>query len=288
MRLSKTELQILEQIANSNKNVKEIAKALKKSKVQIYRSGQKLIENNFIVLSNGVYEPTKMTPASLLVQLLGEFSSLIEPLSDSGIKIFTCLFEPKGIKQIIQESGIKRTQIFKKIKQARAISLVKRVDKKYAINEKLWFKTADFLKELKRYEERTDKRVPGNSVIYYKNEKEIVFSTKEKLNATPTAFSAYEKYGIKILSQKNYYYLPNKKLTKEEVFKHSLYIAEKDNEPRHIIFISLFYIKYKKELSKIKHDIIENINKIFCGQHIPRYPTLEEIKDRADVYDIKI
>ncbi len=288
MRLYKTELRIIEQIAKGNRNVKDIALAIKKSRAQVYRAGKKLIEKKFLVISNGVYEPNKTTIPILLMAILSEFPSLTQILSGSGIELLTILIEPKDISEIIKDSSIKKAQIFKKIKQARSISLVKKIGKKYVVNESLWLNVMDFLKELKKYEETTDPRIPANSIIYYKNDEEIVFSTREKINAAFTAFSAYEKFGIKVFTNKNYYYLPTKTLTKKEVFIHSLYIAEREFEPRHIIFIALFYAKYKKEFSIVKNYILDNINKIFSGHNISRYPTLEEIKDRADVYDIKI
>ncbi len=288
MSFSKTELGILKQVAEGNRIVKEVAKALNKSKFQIYRSGQKLIEKNFLSLSNGVYEPIKNTPSTLLIQLLGEFPSIIEPMSDSGVDILMCLFEAKTIQEIISESGIKRTQVFNKIKQARAISLVKNVDDHYKLNERLWSKAIEFLKELKKYNETNDRRVPGNSTIYFKNNKEIVFSSKEKIDAIFTAFSSYKDYGIKIFPSKNYYYLPIKKLSIKEVFMHSLYITEKGMEIHDLILLALFYAKHKKELAKIKHPIPDNIDKIFEGKRVPGYPTLEELKDRAEVYDIKL
>lgn len=188
----------------------------------------------------------------------------------------------------MQASRVKRSQVFKKIKQGRSISLVRKADDKYSLNEKLWTKAIDFLKEVKKYQEIVDTRVPGNSTIYYKNEKEILFSTKERDDATVTAFSVYDQYGIKIRPLKIYYYLPKKKLTKRDVFMHSLYITEKEHEIRYIIFIALFYIKYKKELQRIKHNILNNLNNIFEGKHIFGYPSLEEIKERAEMYDIKI
>ncbi len=288
MSFSKTELGILKQVAEGNRGVKEIAKSLNRSKFQIYRSGQKLTEKNFISLSKGFFEPIKNTPSSLLIQLLGEFPSIIEPLSDSGTDILKCLFDAKTIKEIMMESGIKRTQVFKKIKQARAISLVKKIDNHYKLNEKLWSKAIDFLKELKKYEETNDPRVPGSSTIYFKTDDEIVFSSKETINATRTAFSLYGDYGIKIFSPRNYYYLPDKKLSMKEVFMHSIYITEKEMNIQDLILLSLFYAKYKKELSRMKHAIVEKINMIFEGKRIPGYPTLEELKERAEVYDIEL
>src|SRR3989338_5871587 len=132
MKLSKTELLILEHIAKGNKDIPQIAKNLKKSKAQIYRSGQKLIKESFIVRSVGYYEPTKTTHVNLFLQILEAYPSTIEPLSGSGIKILTALLEPKSIREIIQETEIKRTQVFKKIKQARVISIVKIKDGKYS------------------------------------------------------------------------------------------------------------------------------------------------------------
>lgn len=287
MKLSKTELQMLAEIAKKTKII-SIAKALEKSKSQIYRTAKKLAKKGFISVNKGNCVPAKTTHVSLMIQLLGEYPSVIEPLSDSGIKILTALLNPKSIEEITQETGIKRAYVFRKIKQAKAISLVKTKNGKYFLNKKLWKKAEDFLKELKKHEETTDERIPSGSKIFFKNKKEIVFSSKEELDASLTAFSAYEIYGIKILTITNYYYLPKKKLNKRKIFTHSLYVAEKEFEIRHIIFIALFYTKHKKSLSRIKHPILENIKKIIKGQNILKYPSLEEIKDKAEVYNIRV
>jgi len=288
MRLSRTELQILMELARGNKNISGIAKALIRSKAQVYRSGQKLLRNGFILRSNGFYEPVKEAYVNLLLQLLGNFPSLIEPFSGSGLKVFIALLEPKGIAELMQETRLGRAQVFKKIKQARAISLIRYENSEYYLNEKLWSKVFGFLWELKAHEETVDPRVPADSMIYFRNEKEIVFSSREELDASLTGFSAYEQYGIKLLMGTNYYCLPKRRLGKEEIFRHSLFIAEKDFEIRQIISVALFYAKYKKNLKRVKHLILDNINKVFEGQRIPGYPALDEIRDRADVYHIKI
>src|SRR3989344_8645800 len=105
MKLSKTELQIMEQIANGNKNIKEIAKALKKSNAQIYRSGQKLIKKSFIEKFHGLYEPKRNTHIILLLQLLSQEPSMITSIADCGIDIFTEILEPKSIYDIIKDTG---------------------------------------------------------------------------------------------------------------------------------------------------------------------------------------
>ena len=142
--------------------------------------------------------------------------------------------------------------------------------------------------EYKKHEETTDLRIPANSTIYYKNKKEIIFSNIADLDATRTGFSAYEKYGIKLLLTKNYYYLPKKTLTIQDILKHSLYITQKDKNIRNLTFICLFYLKNKNSLSSIKHPILNRIKQILKGKNIQGYPTLEEIKEKAEIYDIKI
>lgn len=288
MRLSKTELKALEQIARGNKSIKGIAIAIKKSKVQIYRAVKQLAEKEFIQCSNGACKPERITHVTLLLQLLFKYPNIIKLLSNSGIDIFIAIIDQKTISEIMQETKLKRTIIFEKLKQAKQISLVTKQNKKYCLNEKIWPNAREFFIELKKYEEATDRRVPANSTIYYKNEKEIIFSTQEEVDAAVTGFSAYKEYGINILTPTIDYYLPKKKLTKEEVFMHSLHIAEKSKSIRNLTYVALFYLKFRKRLSMIKHKIIDNINSILKGQDIPGYPALNEIKEKAELYDIKL
>ena len=285
MNLSSTELKVIEQIAKNNKSINLIAKSIKKSNKQVYRAVKKLKEIGFI---DNSLEPIKSVHNNLLQQLILEYPSLISPLSNSGINIFASILEPKTIKEIIQKTGLKKGIIYKKFRIVKNISLVTKKNNKYALNEKIWSKLKDFFLELNKYEEIIDKRIPASSIIYFKNEKEIIFSNKEELNAALTAFSKYNQYNLKLLLPVYYYYLPNKELTKKEIFQHSLYIAEKEKSIRNLIYIALFYIKFKKELSKIKHEIINNINIILKGKSLLNYPTLKEIKEKAQIYDIRL
>ncbi|MBI3036533.1 hypothetical protein HYY73_02140 [Candidatus Woesearchaeota archaeon] len=288
MRFSKTELKVLWQIAMGNRQVSEIALALNKDKSRIYRILKSLEKKGFAALKNGVITPSGNTGLNILLQELSRQPNIIESLSGCGIKLFTAIIEPKPIPKIIKETGIKRSTAFHKLKEASRNNFVNMSEGNYFFNGKIWPKVKEFLVELKKHEETVDKRVPPGSVIYYKNEKEIVFSTKIECDAMFTGFSAYEKFGIKLLPIDHTYYLPKKALAKQEVFLHSLYRAEKEGDARDFIFIALFYLKHKSELKGIKHEIICNINKILQGEKVKYYPTLDEIKERAGVYDIKL
>lgn len=288
MRFSQTELKILEQVSQGNITVTGVARAIKKSEKQVYRASQKLAKKGFLELSKGNLEPKKSSHVIFLLHLLADYPNLTQLLSESGIEILFSLLKPKAVEDIINETGFKKSIIYRKLKQAMAISVVKKKNKQYFLDETLWGRLREFLEEFKKLLETTDPRIPANSVIYYKTDKEIIFANKTKQDATPTAFSVYETYGIKILMPTNYYYLPKKNLSKKEIFIHSLYVTEKEKTIRHLTYVALFYLKFKKYVSSIKHPIIEKIRMVMKGEKILGYPGLEEIKEKAEVYDIKL
>ena len=287
MMVSETEIKILEQLAQGNTDIQTIAQQLQKDKSRIYRTKKTLTKKGFIEPTEGLLLPKKTTHVTLLLQLLTKYPNIVPLLHNSGIIILTALLTPKTIAELEKETHLKKSIIYKKIKQAADISaVIKKEHTRYGINEKIWTDLKRFLEEYKKFEETTDPRIPAASIIYYKNDKEIIFSNKEKLDATPTGFSAYDHYGIKLLLPTTYYYLPKKNISKKDVFIHSLCIAEKETDTRHLTYISLFYKKYKDELDDIPNPILTNLKHILQGKDIKGYPSLEEIKEKADLYDI--
>ncbi len=283
--MSKTELGILEQTVNGNYQIQKIAKALKRTPKQIYENIKILISKSLVKRQRGQIEPTKSLQTTLLLQLISDAPNIKDLIKNSGIEILQTLFESKTINDISKETRLRKSKNYRKLKKAHNRSTIRKEGKKYRLNEKIWGKLVDFLKETKKIEEMTDPRIPVSSTIYHKRKNKIVFSCKEKFNAEETAFSAYKKHGIKLLLTKNYYTLPIKKLTKREIFLHSLYATEKDKNTRHIIFVALFYLKHKINIS---HPILNKIKKALKGERVPGYPSLEEMKDRAEVYGIKV
>ncbi|MDP1694848.1 MAG: hypothetical protein Q8L34_04890 [Candidatus Woesearchaeota archaeon] len=288
MQLSKTEIKVLEQIARGNKAVKSIAKSIAKSVKQVYVTAKRLEEIGIVVRVKRKLEVKKTTHLMLLMQTLAERPNLAPMLADAGIPICMTMLNLITVKAVIKETGFKKATIYKKLEQAKRRSLVIKKGSAFKINEKFWPMLKTFLEALKKYEAAGDDRIPISSIIYYKRNDEIVFSTREEVDAAKTAFSAYEEYGIKPLLITEFYYLPKRKLSKKEIFLHSLYIAEKTGDLREAIFVAMFYIKYYEELKKIKHLLLEKITKVLKGERIRWFPSLEEIKEKAEVYGIKV
>ena len=288
MMFSKTELELLSEVGRGGTSVNGIAKALHISISQVYRISQTLHQKGILKCVRGVLHSERKTHVSMFLNLLSRTKNLSVPFSGTGLQIYTAMIESKSVEEIEKETGLHKTTVLKKINQGRKMSLILREQKKYRVNEKLWSDAKEVLIEMKKFEDSVDERIPVGSVIYGKNEKEIVFSTSESIGAEETAFSAYEHHGLGLLLVKKYYVLPKRKLTKKEVFTHSLMVVEKEPETRYFIMIALFYIKYKKELARIHHRLIDNIKKVLAGEIVPGYPTLAEIKERASVYKIKV
>lgn len=288
MWFSRTELKGLAEVGKGNTHLQGIAEKLHVSTSQVYRVAQKLNQKGILALQKGALMPERKTHVNLLLNVLSTAEQLSTPLSGTGWQIYSTVIEPKTLSQLEKETGLHRMTLIKKLNQGMRISLLLKENRTYRVNEKLWSNVRECLIEFKKYEKSIDSRVPVNAVIYFKNEKEIVFSSEEKLDATFTAFSAYEEHGIKILNITYYYYLPKKKLTMEEVFRHSLDVTETTGEIRHIIFVALFFLKHRKKLSKIQHPILEKIKRTLNGEKLGGFPSLQEIKDRAAVYDIEV
>jgi len=50
----------------------------------------------------------------------------------------------------------------------------------------------------------------------------------------------------------------------------------------------LFYLKNRDKLEAIDHSMMADIKAVLQGEIIKGYPTLEDIEDRTDLYDIKL
>ncbi|VVB63603.1 Uncharacterised protein [uncultured archaeon] len=83
----------------------------------------------------------------------------------------------------------------------------------------------------------------------------------------------------------NYYTLPKRELSVEEIFIHSLDSAE---DLRQRLFCILFYLKNRDKLGEVEHPMMADIKAVLQGERIKGYPALEDIRDRAELYGINL
>mgnify|MGYP001560398686 CR=1 FL=1 len=289
MILTKAELELLHQIGMGITTVSSLASALHKNKTQIYRTTASLIKKGFLEnIQKGKIQIASNVHTALLFQLISKQAAILIPLSGSGIPLLTAILQPKTISEINNLTHLQNSILYRKLKQGRYIQLVHKNEDKYQLNDKIWSPAAQFLEELQLYESSMDTRAPPSAIIYHKTNSEIIFSLNQTFDATLTAFSAYSDQGIKLLMHTHFYYLPKKNLSEKDIFIHSLYVAEKEKSVRYYIYIALFYMKYKKRILSIKSSILDSLLEILKGKVIAGFPKLEEIKEKAEIYNIAV
>jgi predicted transcriptional regulator len=288
MELSRTVLQILEQLGRGLSKPMVLAKAIEKSPQQVYASLAVLENKGFVTRSRRLVQLSPKTHVSMLVKLLIAYPNLEDVLPDSGITILAALIKPLGVKELANATGLMKSVIYKKVRQGINLSILRKEGGKYLLNDSIWAELKETLAELMNYDKTLDPRVPVDAIIYHKTDYEIVFSTAREQDASVTAFSAYRDYGLSVFFPVNYYYLPVKKLSLRETFLHSLYVAEKDNDYRELVYAALFYLKHKNSLKGVKSPVLEMLKKALTGEKISGYPELKDIAEKAQQYKIKV
>jgi len=287
--LSKNELEALREINLGATSLKNLAEALRKSRAQIYRISKKLNEKGFIKKEKRRLILQKHSFIPLILEILNKNPKIIPLLADSGITILKETLEASIIKEIESRTDLKKAIIYRKLMQARKFSIIKKENKKYVLNSRIWPDLKEFLESYGRYIARIDPKLSADMLIRgrYKDAL-IVESNKEINDASLTAFSVYPKYGINIIMPSNYYHIPEEKLDIKQIFNDSLIILKDDKDYRKILYAILFYIKNKIKLKRVKHELVYKFQLILKGEKIEGFPSLEEIKEKAKQYDIKI
>jgi predicted transcriptional regulator len=275
---SKGELEAL-RLFDIFENINELTKLLAKSKSQTYRILQKLNEKNIIDDGKLVNLPY----LKKLVLLIRKNKNLVGLFSGSGLVVLLQLIYPKKISEIALILDLDEQTVYKIIQKARQIGLVKEEKKKYVINEENWLDGKDFFESLYEQEMSFDKRVPKDSIIYFKSEKEIVFSTEKEVSATLTAFSALDKGGVNFLPVTNYYVLPLQRLSIQKIYGHALNVVEKNWDYRLLLILGVFVLK-----NKIRADSVsKNLFKVFVGINVKGYPSTNDLKEKVSEYGVK-
>jgi biotin operon repressor len=214
-------------------------------------------------------------------------SPLQEILSGRRVELLTRLVQnPKSLEDLARETGISSDTVYYYLQGFLHLGLTSRSREGkaylYSFNYIFWKDLMDFVSSLQEYQ--LLRLVPREALLIKSYENSVLFKSIRKQDATPTSFSAYEDYGIDLGLRDNYYTLPKRKLSIEEIFIHSLDSAE---DYRQRLFCILFYLKNKDKLQGELHPMAETIRAVLRGEHIKGYSTLEEIEEQAELYGIQ-
>ncbi len=195
--------------------------------------------------------------------------------------------EQRSIDALENETGIPKKTIYRYLKDFIHLGAIRRSKQGrtylYSFNYILWPDLKEFVTALMEYQAR--RLVPREALLIKSYGDSVLFKSIRQQDATPTSFSAYGEYGIDLGLRDNYYTLPKREITIEEVFIQSLDSAE---DLRQRLFCILFYLKNRGKLESVDHPIVKDIRAVLQGESIKGYPSLEEIEDRAELYEIEL
>ena len=194
---------------------------------------------------------------------------------------------PKSLEALALETGIPGDTLYGYLKGFLWVGIVSRSRQGkaylFSFNYIVWPELKDFVTLLQEYQ--VLRLVPREGLLIKNYGTSVLFKSLRPQDATFTSFSAYEDYGI-LLGLRDYYYtLPKRDLSIQEIFIHSLDSAWESSQK---LFCVLFYLKNRDKLKAIDHPMMKDLKAVLQGERIKGYPTLEDIEDRTDLYDIKL
>lgn len=298
MRLNYTELRIFEEVSKNLEIPLNSIKVVSRSLVSTYLN--KLIRNGFIEKKGRKFSLSSNQFVRILANMLSEDQTIIEVLANEGIPILAHLIKNPGLNasELSKEIGISKSSIYPYLRNFLKRQILKKEKAKYLFNKKIWENLYQFINlYTHHYILGQFKKVPKNACIYHESPYEIIFSLAYDFNdAQKTAFSVFDKYGIKIRERERFYRfdrLPEKKISIQTIFLDSLKIAGASNleSSRRRLYCYLFYKKNMKLLKKVKHPELDKLNMIIKSKGKTKYdnfPSYEEIIHKGEDYDIQI
>lgn len=304
MEINKPIMRILKILSKRECSIKDLSRQMDLSLKETYQIIKKLEKLNFIKR----IKKEKITCIDLAdVSFAQKFKELIHTMTHVNFEDFLyglnfrilsyCLFDWKKAEHIAEQLNTSTKAIQNRISILENRGLLSRHKTYVKLSEESWPKLYSFLKEYRMFS-----TIKGT--ILWKFENEILYESDIKGKGSLTGFANYGKFGIEIMEPPFCYYLPEKKLSKEEIFIHS--ILEIEN-PRDVALAFTFFVKqnlFKKNTFKqlkrlsLKYECYYKLFDIFYmwklieteyfykNRYIPKV-TRREIMEVLKLYNVK-
>jgi len=301
MRLSRPMIEIFARIARGNSTIESLAKAQNKSINWTGEVIQELEKEGFVIKNKSfklkgsriAVEISNTNHATKLKELIFKDSAIKfeDILSDSKLLFLASLSEDWiDMKTLTNLSQISKYMIdrYRPMMKNRGIIIQKK--RLYKINENAWPSLREFLIAYKN-------NSLINGVVKWKYQNEILFEV-DRDNLVSGSITGFAKYNIKINFISVLCRVPDKKLSKEEIFVHSLFEV---NDPRTLHLALTFYLKDKLNYKKVlpiamkygKYTMFENMMILLKSKEnkikLEKLPTFERTDFRriARMYGVK-
>ena len=227
-----TALQIIDCLRDRSYAVGELATAIGKSQGWTSEVVSDLENDNFIDRADGVRLATTYE-ATLLADLIERYA-LEKVLTGTKEEIMIALLDgPKTISEL-QQQGFAKSTLYQHFREIRETGAIAQTDDGYII-------TDDTLRSFLEARTRT---TPFETEFRAYGER-LVATSKDDVDGTPTAFSAFTRYGVDYYPAKTYVYQGDRSLDLEEILLHAVVVAESKKQ---MAMAGVFYLTHRATL----------------------------------------
>lgn len=240
---------------------------------------------------NGRYRLSKFM--SSIVDYLARNFDIDYILDRKFLPILLELESSKSFQELLSSLEISEKTLKKRLSLLMEKGIIRKVDNKYVlVDDKVLNIIVRFLRS-----SLLDVGAKAEILWARGREKLVAVPKNVSVNGAKTAFSVFSQYGIEIETTKEYYFVPKKRLSLEEVIVHS--IIASGNDPYKLALVAVLLAKHYDNLD---HTQLKNLARMYgVGEKLnaiemyihgvePEVPALlpyEEFKDLARLYGIE-
>jgi predicted transcriptional regulator len=225
--MRRTEIEILATLRESPASVSELAAKLDRNQGWISELVSDLAERN-LVEKNAVVEYASTYEARLLSDLAGEYS-LEALLSGTNEEILRELHRHPASVAGLERRGFPSSTVYAALRDLRAVGAVEKADKTHSIADET---LAQFLTATGPG--GTEHRGSDGTII-----------VADDVAGDPTAFSAFQRYGVEYYPAQQYWYQGESTPEIEDVLMHAVTVAETRKQAS---MAAVFYLKHQSIL----------------------------------------
>ncbi|CCQ36806.1 ArsR family transcription regulator / DUF2204 family protein [Natronomonas moolapensis 8.8.11] len=230
--MREAELRVLDCLRDRSYSVGELADAIEKSQSWTSEVVGDLETDHLVDRTDGVQLATTYE-ATLLAELLDRYA-LENVLTGTKEDILDALLDgPKTISEL-QQQGFATSTLYKHVNEIQETGAITRTDDGYAVAD-------DTLRSFLRARTRT---TPFETE-YRANGDRLVATSKDTIDGTPTAFSAFTRYGVDYHPAKTYAHRGDRSLELEAVLIHAVTVAETKKQ---MAMAGVFYLTHRATL----------------------------------------
>lgn len=230
--MRRSELEVVAHLLDRSVTVGELADAIGKSQSWTSELIGSLEEQN-LVEKDGEVHLADTYEATLLAELVEGYAA---PKLLAGTRedvLSTLLDGPRTIAEL-QRRGFAKSTLYQHLAELRETGAVTETEEGYVVSD-------DTLRSF------LDARTRSNpfETEYSTNGERVVVTTKDDVDGTPTAFSAFTRYGVDYHAAKNYVYRGGRTPDLEDVLIHAVVVAE---DKKQVAMAAVFYLVHRSAL----------------------------------------